>query len=51
MSMKSDTVMLIQRTLAGDEAAFASLVSKYEKRIHAYALRKIGDFQIVEDIT
>ena len=49
--MKSDTVVLIQRTLAGDEAAFASLVSKYEKRIHAYAVREIGDFQIAEDIT
>lgn len=49
--MKSDTVTLIQRILAGDEAAFASLVSKYEKRVHAYALREIGDFQIAEDIT
>ncbi|MDE0088092.1 MAG: sigma-70 family RNA polymerase sigma factor [Candidatus Poribacteria bacterium] len=49
--MKSDTVALIQHTLAGDEAAFARLVSKYEKQIHAYALREIGDFHIAEDIT
>ncbi len=49
--MKSDTVALIQRTLVGDEAAFASLVSKYEKQVHAYALREIGDFHIAEDIT
>lgn len=49
--MKSDTVALIQRTLAGDDAAFASLVSKYEKQVHAYALREIGDFHIAEDIT
>ena len=49
--MKSDTVALIQRTLAGDETAFASLVSEYEKQVHAYALREIGDFHIAEDIT
>ena len=49
--MKSDTVALIQRILAGDEAAFASLVSKYEKQVHAYALREIGDYHIAEDIT
>lgn len=49
--MKSDTVALIQRALAGDEAAFTSLVSKYEKQVHAYALREIGDFHIAEDIT
>ena len=49
--MKSDTVALIQRTLAGDEAAFASLVSKYEKQVHAYTYRQIGDFHIAEDIT
>ena len=49
--MKSDTVTLIQRALAGDEAAFASLVSKYEKQVHAYALREIGDFHIAQDIT
>ena len=49
--MISDTVALIQRTLAGDETAFASLVSKYEKQVHAYALREIGDFHIAEDIT
>ena len=49
--MKSDDVALIQRVLAGDEAAFADLVSKYEKQVHAYVVRKIGDFHIAEDIT
>ncbi len=49
--MKSDTVALIQRILAGDEAAFTSLVSKYEKQVHAYAVREIGDYHIAEDIT
>lgn len=48
--MKSDDVALIQRALAGDEAAFATLITKYQKQIHAYTLRKIGDFHIAEDI-
>ena len=49
--MKTDDVALIQFTLAGDEAAFASLVRKYQRQVHAYTLRKIGDFHIAEDIT
>ena len=49
--MQSDDVVLIQRILAGDENAFERLIEKYQRQIHAYALRKIGDFQIAEDIT
>ena len=49
--MKSTDVELIQRTLAGDENAFATLIQKYQRQVHAHALRKIGDFQIAEDIT
>ena len=49
--MKTDDVVLIQLTLAGDEAAFASLVGKYQEQVHAYAYRKTGDFHIAEDIT
>ncbi len=49
--MRTDDVVLIQFTLAGDEAAFANLVSKYQKPVHAYTLRKTGDFHIAEDIT
>ena len=48
--MKSDDIELIQRILAGDETAFASLIRKYQKQVHALAWRKIGDFQIAEDI-
>ena len=48
--MKSSDVALIQRILAGDETAFASLIRKYQKHVHTYALRKIGDFHIAEDI-
>ena len=49
--MKNDDVMLIQRILAGDEIAFASLVRKYQKQVHTLAWRKIRDFHIAEDIT
>ena len=49
--MKSNDVELIQRILAGDETAFASLIKKHQRQVHAHALRKIGDFHIAEDIT
>ena len=48
--MKNDDFELIQRILAGDDATFASLITKYQKRVHAHAWRKTGDFQIAEDI-
>ena len=48
--MRNDDVELIQRTLAGDENAFESLVRKYQQQVHTHALRKTGDFQIAEDI-
>ena len=49
--MKNDVVELIQRFLSGDEAAFAELVDKYKKQVHALAWRKTEDFHIAEDIT
>ena len=49
--MKNDDAALIQRVLDGDDTAFASLVRKYQKSVHALAWRKIGDFHIAEDIT
>ena len=48
--MRNDDVELIQRILAGDENAFASLVRKYQQQVHTHALRKTGDYQIAEDI-
>ncbi len=48
--MKNEDVALITRILAGDEAAFESLIKKYQKQVHAQALRQIDDFQIAEDI-
>ena len=49
--MRNDDFALIQRILTGDETAFANLISKYQRQVHAYALQKIGDFHIAEDIT
>ena len=39
------------RVLDGDDTAFATLVRKYQKSVHALAWRKVGDFHIAEDIT
>ena len=49
--MKNDDVELIQDSLTGDENAFATLVRKYQKQVHALAWRKVGDFHIAEEIT
>lgn len=49
--MKNDDVKLIQCILAGDVAAFESLIEKYRKQVHAHAWRRTGDFHIAEDIT
>ena len=49
--MKNNDAQLIQRTLAGDETAFSTLVQKYQKSVHALVWRKIGDFHIAEEIT
>ena len=48
--MEKDDVKLIRSTLSGDDAAFSELVCKYQKSVHALAWRKIGDFQIAEEI-
>ncbi len=49
--MKNENVDLIQESLAGNENAFATLVRKYQKQVHALAWRKVGDFHIAEEIT
>ena len=49
--MRSDDVKLIQRVLAGDENAFATLIEKYQRQVHALAFRKVRDFHTAEDIT
>ena len=49
--MTQNDAELIQHSLQGDQDAFASLVRKYQKGIHALAWRKIGDFHIAQEIT
>ncbi|MCG9129200.1 sigma-70 family RNA polymerase sigma factor [Candidatus Poribacteria bacterium] len=49
--MTYDDSDLIQQTLEGDQQAFAVLVEKYQKQIHALAWQKIGDFHIAQEIT
>ena len=49
--MKNTDAVLIHRTLNGDDNAFAELVKKYQKQVHALVWRKIGDFHIAEELT
>ncbi|MDE0018115.1 MAG: sigma-70 family RNA polymerase sigma factor [Candidatus Poribacteria bacterium] len=49
--MKNTDAALIYRTLNGDDNAFAELVKKYQKQVHALVWRKIGDFHTAEEIT
>ncbi|MYA69677.1 sigma-70 family RNA polymerase sigma factor [Candidatus Poribacteria bacterium] len=49
--MKNTDAALISRTLNGDDNAFAELVKKYQKQVHALIWRKIGDFHTAEEIT
>ena len=49
--MKNNDTQLIHRTLEGDDNAFAELVEKHKKQVHALVWRKIGDFHIAEEIT
>ena len=47
---REDDVQLVRRILSGDDAAFGTLVEKYQKSIHALAWRKINDFHYAEEI-
>lgn len=49
--MKNEDAQLINRFLTGDESAFTALVKKHQKRVHALAWRKVGDFHIAEELT
>ncbi len=49
--MKNDDSELIQRTIEGDQQAFAQLVEKYQEQVHTLAWQKIGDFHIAQEIT
>ncbi len=49
--MQQTDTELIQRVLTGDDDAFAVLVSKYQKQVHALAWRLVKDFHIAEEVT
>ena len=49
--MRNNDVELIQQSLTGDQSAFAELVKKYQKPVHALAWRKVGDFHVAEEVT
>ncbi len=49
--MVKNDIQLIRRILDGDDAAFTTLVQKYQKSVHALAWRKVGDFHVAEEIT
>ena len=48
--MEKEDILLIHKILDGDKEAFAALVNRYQKRVHAIAWRKINDYHIAEDI-
>ena len=48
---RENDVQLIHSILSGNDAAFDTLVEKYQKSVHALAWRKIGDFHHAEEIT
>ena len=50
MKQEND-IQLIRDTLSGDDAAFNTLVRKYQKSVHALVWRKIGDFHHAEEVT
>ena len=49
--MDTNDFALIQRVLDGDDNAFTVLVNRYQKPIHTFVWRKIGDFHTAEELT
>jgi len=49
--MQNNDVNLIEQILSGDQDAFTTLVEKYQKQVHAFAWRELGDFHLAEEIT
>ena len=48
---RENDAQLVHTVLSGDDCAFDILVGKYQKSVHAFAWRKIGDFHYAEEIT
>ena len=49
--MQNNDAEIIRRILDGNDTAFAELVNKYQRAVHALVWRKIEDFHIAEEIT
>lgn len=49
--METNDFALIQRVLEGDDNAFTVLVNRYQKTIHTFVWRKIGDFHTAQELT
>lgn len=49
--MEKEDARLIREILSGDDAAFSTLIQKYQKIVHAFVWKKIGDFHHAEEIT
>ena len=49
--METNDFDLIQRVLDGDDNAFTVLVNRYQKTIHTFVWRKIGDFHTAQELT
>ena len=49
--MQNNDVEIIRRILDGNDTAFAELVNKYQRTVHALVWRKIEDFHIAEELT
>lgn len=49
--MPTEERYIAHERFSGDTAAFGSLMTEYKARIHAFAYRKLGNFQDAEDIT
>lgn len=47
----TDELRLIRRTVAGDHAAFAALMQRYEQRIRTYLRQMMGDAELANDLT
>ena len=47
---REDDVQVIHKILSGNDAAFGTLVEKYQKSVHSLVWRKIGDYHDAEDI-
>lgn len=51
MALPSIETEVVLRARRGDQAAFAQIVSLYQKPIYNYVLRMVGDREVAEEVT